>query len=404
MVGFNNKFSKTSGFYAAVFLITLLFTSCEKFPFDWDLPKAPEITTPNIVAYDLFKIEVNADCIDDGNDPDVVKGLCWSNSQLPDTSSSKFVSGESGQGTVSTSIFWPSSQTLYIRAYAVNKTSLYYSEQVMVNWPGGSQNLPNVVLLPVQNIDFIKATIGGQIVNDGGLPITSSGICISESAPNPDISNSTVLSNQNGSTLFNFNLDNLTENITYYIRAFATNLAGTSYSSTATFTTRNYYSVGETGPAGGIVFFSKNDTLDGWQFLEAAQVDRPGTFTWSGNNQASTNVTNCSIGAGLSNTNSVVAQIGLSSSYAARSCYDYSVNSFSDWFLPSRDELLLIRTNLGLGLNSNYGLANAYYWSSSEDAGFSQNAWSVHMTSSANFSITISKGTFYKVRPIRRFK
>jgi hypothetical protein len=162
--------------------------------------------------------------------------------------------------------------------------------------------------------------------------------------------------------------------------------------------------VGETGPAGGVVFFAKNDTLDGWQFLEAAQIDRPGSFTWSGTNLSSTNITNCAIGSGLANTNAIVGQIGQTSTYAARACYDYSISGVSDWFLPSRDELLLMRNNLGLGLASNYGLASGYYWSSSEDAGFSQNAWAIHMTSSANFSITYSKGTSYKVRPIRRFK
>ena len=57
---------------------------------------------------------------------------------------------------------------------------------------------------------------------------------------------------------------------------------------------------------------------------------------------------------------------------AAQLCTELNFNGFSDWFLPSRDELNLIYENLfkvGLGdfnkeeLNSEYG---SVYWSSSQ--------------------------------------
>lgn len=381
-------------------LLCLFFISCEKLPIDWNLPKAPEITKPNVLAYDLTTIDLIADCIDDGNDPDVIKGFCWSNAPYPTIDSYKYESPERGSGTVSASIYWPTNQLLYIRSYAINQTTVFYSDPITVVWPGGLQNLPSVNTLSVQNIDFTNATVSGQVVSDGGLPIIESGIWLTDSLSNP-----VQFSNQNGDGLFSLSIDNLIENKRYHVRAYATNLAGTSYGPILSFTTRNYFSIGELGPGGGVVFYAKNDTLGGWQFLEAAQADLPGTFNWSGTIVSATNINACSIGSGLVNTNAIVGQIGQSSTYAARACYDFSSGGLFDWFLPSRDELLMMRNNLGLNLASIYGLSNAYYWSSSEDSNFTgQNSWAVHMQSSANYVISLPKPSIFKVRPIRRFK
>ncbi len=67
------------------------------------------------------------------------------------------------------------------------------------------------------------------------------------------------------------------------------------------------------------------------------------------------------LGTGNSNTNLIVTAFG-TGSYAAKLCYDLELNGYSDWFLPSLDELnklYLNKTIIG-------GFANDYYWSSSQ--------------------------------------
>jgi hypothetical protein len=67
------------------------------------------------------------------------------------------------------------------------------------------------------------------------------------------------------------------------------------------------------------------------------------------------------IGYGLGNTNFIVNNIG-NGNYAAKLCYDLVLNGYSDWYLPSKDELYKLyinRTAIG-------GFATAIYWSSSE--------------------------------------
>ncbi|MHC1776303.1 MAG: hypothetical protein AB9834_12930 [Lentimicrobium sp.] len=68
------------------------------------------------------------------------------------------------------------------------------------------------------------------------------------------------------------------------------------------------------------------------------------------------------LGTGNANTQLIVANLGGSGSYAARLCSDLDLGGYSDWYLPSLDELNKLYINKAvIG-----GFANEWYWSSSE--------------------------------------
>jgi len=398
--------NKTSFRYLVLLGFVFALCSCEKLPLQWNLPKAPTITSVSILDNTPTQLRISAECTDDGFDPDVVKGFCWALYPNPDTSSNVIENSELGEGVFVSNIIWTSTQPIYLRAFAFNETAITYSDQIIVDWPGGTQNNCVVSTLQASNVDFYSATVSGLVVNDGGLPLLSTGICLSNINPFPSISNSIVFLSQNAAVSFSFNLSSLSDSTKYYYRAFATNFADTCYGPVLEFTTRKFYSVGSLGPGGGIVFYSKIDTLDSWQFLEVAPSDLTGTYVWSANNLISTGVFNTAIGAGLSNSLSIVNQLGGGFTYAASNSLLYFNGNFTDWFLPSRDELLKLRDALGLGNAFQYGLTNNYYWSSSEDiSNANTNAWCVHMQmTNGNNVITLPKFQMLKVRPIRRFK
>jgi len=124
------------------------------------------------------------------------------------------------------------------------------------------------------------------------------------------------------------------------------------------------YKIGDTGPAGGIVFYDKGFASDGWQYLEAASADTEFDAGW-GRNETNVAGTETTVGSGRRNTRLIVVTSGTNES-AARLCTNLNINGYKDWFLPSIDELDLMYKNLkqkGLG-----GFKDGFYWSSSQDA------------------------------------
>ncbi|MDO9067652.1 MAG: SusF/SusE family outer membrane protein, partial [Deltaproteobacteria bacterium] len=87
----------------------------------------------------------------------------------------------------------------------------------------------------VTAITSFTATGGGSVTKDGGASITARGICFGLKT-SPTIADSKT-TDGTGLGTFTSSLKGLKHNTTYYVRAYATNTAGTAYGSEVTFTT-----------------------------------------------------------------------------------------------------------------------------------------------------------------------
>lgn len=97
--------------------------------------------------------------------------------------------------------------------------------------------LPVVTTTPVSNITLTTALTGGAVTDDGGADVIGFGVCWS-TTPNPTIGgNKKNIGVSPGP--FTISLSGLTANTKYYLRAYATNSAGTSYGNEVTFTTND---------------------------------------------------------------------------------------------------------------------------------------------------------------------
>lgn len=94
---------------------------------------------------------------------------------------------------------------------------------------------PTVITSTISGITAFNAISGGVISNKGSSDITKKGVVWSTS-PNPDISSSHT-NDGVGTSVYTSNLTGLLPNTIYYVRAYATNSAGTGYGSDLTFTT-----------------------------------------------------------------------------------------------------------------------------------------------------------------------
>jgi len=101
---------------------------------------------------------------------------------------------------------------------------------------------PTVSTAQVLAITQTSATSGGDVIFDGGATITARGICWSTSS-NPTIADIHT-TDGTGTGTFSSNLTGLAPNTPYYLRAYATNSAGTAYGNEVPFTTLSYFTCG----------------------------------------------------------------------------------------------------------------------------------------------------------------
>jgi len=131
------------------------------------------------------------------------------------------------------------------------------------------------------------------------------------------------------------------------------------------------YSIGDTGPAGGLIFYENPKfATDGWRYLEAAPYDQSGGAKWGCFRRAIEGARGTAVGAGKQNTADMLAACAEPET-AAYLCANFKLNGIGGWFLPSRDELALMYRNLkanGAGSFPDGGVAdNSTYWTSSQD-------------------------------------
>lgn len=97
-----------------------------------------------------------------------------------------------------------------------------------------ASKIPVLTTDSVSNITHTTAICGGQVTSDGGATVTTRGVCWNTSSNPNTASNHTT--DGVGTGTFVSNLTGLTPNSLYYVRAYATNSAGTSYGNEVTFT------------------------------------------------------------------------------------------------------------------------------------------------------------------------
>jgi len=188
-----------------------------------------------------------------------------------------------------------------------------------------------------------------------------------------------------------YELSNLISATTYYYRPFTTYNGIVQYGPTSSFQT-DCGGLG-CGPAGGTIIYEDGNGGG----IEMASID-VATYVSAGcTNYTYSNISD-TIGSGLANTNAIINQCS-SSSYAANLCANYTQNGYSDWYLPSIDELQLMHTVFQSGDGN---LLSDKYWSSSVSTSSPQN-YSKAFDFASGTVLEFYRSSNYHVRAVRTF-
>jgi len=255
------------------------------------------------------------------------KGICWNTTGAPDVSDTKSNDGSGSENYVSSMGPLTSNEVYFVRAYARNTMGTAYGDERSFT------TLVNVT--ETKNAEYINSTTfssGGIHEAGGSGTITERGI-VYGTVENPTKADQYAVSlDETGD--FMVTVVDLEDN-TYHFRAYAINETGINYGPEKTY--RNHY------------------VTESSIRIMPSSVQFSRVYGDSFSPPAATSPDN-----GKTNTEALIAYWGTDAT-AAYICDTLTANGFTDWFLPSKEELNHVYLN-----KNTIGIAepNAYFWSS----------------------------------------
>ncbi|MEX0719515.1 MAG: pectinesterase family protein [Balneolaceae bacterium] len=196
---------------------------------------------PAIITYRVDQISTTfvrsgGNISSDGGLPVTARGVVWNTEGEPTTADNKTEDG-TGSGSYESNLTGLDAGTeYYLRAYATNDAGTSYGREVSFTTLE-ELTVPTVTTESPSNILVESAETGGKVTDWGGDPLTGRGV-VWNTTGSPTIEDNLT---EDGEGLGEFvsTVYPLTENTTYYIRAYATNSVGTAYGSQRNFKTKS---------------------------------------------------------------------------------------------------------------------------------------------------------------------
>ena len=270
----------------------------------------PVLTTTEVTATSTT-INASGDITSDGGYNITARGFCYSTTTSTPTLSDEFTTAGIGIGSFSSVISGvPASTTYYVRAYATNSIGTGYGDAIAITTGNG---LPVVTTTEItkNGSTFLS---GGYVSDDGGYAVTERGICYGN-FPHPDLSATySHTSDGAGTGYYTSTISSFSGII--YLRAYATNANGTTYGEEISIDL-DYLSL-------------PTFVYDGHTYRVAP--DAPNSMYWNEANNY---------------------------------CNGLELYGYSDWRLPTKDELYQIYVR-----RAQLASYHISYWSSSSNGGY----------------------------------
>ena len=189
----------------------------------------PEVETLEATDITTSSAKLHGSIYNDGSLSIISRGFCYGTSAYNLTVNIECGGGPGDFAKTLTNL--SSNTTYYYKAYATNAVGTSYGD--MKQFTTSSSNAPTVQTGPATNITLTGATISGNVTSDGGATITTHGFMYGTDASNLTQN----VQSGSGTGTYSKNITGLDVSTTYYYKAYATNVAGTSYGEVKQFTT-----------------------------------------------------------------------------------------------------------------------------------------------------------------------
>ncbi|MFO7924350.1 MAG: FISUMP domain-containing protein [Bacteroidales bacterium] len=209
----------------------------EQLRFTTAAPVRPALNTAEISNLRPGSVVSGGNVISHGGAPVTARGIVVSTGEKPRVDDNQgIVSSGRGTGSFTSSIGGLEYGKLYyLRAWATNYAGTSYGEQISFTVPEPVP--PAVSVTAVSDIGSFSATVAVDVEDDGGVDVSGRGLVWGR-REDPGIENNDGIATADGGEgVFARELQGLVPGTTYYVRAWATNEAGTAYSQQQQFTT-----------------------------------------------------------------------------------------------------------------------------------------------------------------------
>lgn len=229
-----------------IFILVIAISSCStstdqnsnsNTPIPPVVPLAPSYLTGDVLSTTQIKLEWLDNSTDEMGFKIERKTVSTNYAVVGTANQNMFIFSDSGLTPNTT-------YTYRVCAYNANGNSTSYSNEVTLTTPEITIPTVNTKYASLLTQSSIKS--GGNLVNDGGSAIITSGVCWSTSH-NPTIALPTKtidgIQTSSGGEYFLSTITGLIVNTTYYIKAYSTNSIGTAYGNEISFTIPNFLSI-----------------------------------------------------------------------------------------------------------------------------------------------------------------
>ena len=198
------------------------------------LASAPVVSTTGSSEITSDGALLSGTVVTDNGSPITQRGFVWIQGEgTPTTSNNRLkVSGTTGDFTAGLTGLEPNKKYSF-RAYAINSVGTSYGDVMTFSTVAG---LPSVSSVDVSNVTSTSATFTADVTSHGGETVSEVGFYYS-TEETVDITKSVKVSKTYAGSAFTTTLSNLSIYTTYYVKAYAVNSAGTSYSDIKSFKT-----------------------------------------------------------------------------------------------------------------------------------------------------------------------